>query len=47
VLNIFIYRTFGQGLYGQATAMSLSLLLVVAALAFPVIIYLRRRENVL
>ena len=47
VLNIFIYRMFGQGLYGEATAMSLSLLVVVAALAFPVIIYLRHRENVL
>ena len=46
VLNIFIYRTFGQGLYGQATAMSLSLLVVVAVVAFPVIIFLRRRENV-
>lgn len=47
VLNIFIYRTFGSGLFGQATAMSLVLLIVVAALAFPVVGMLRRRENVL
>jgi raffinose/stachyose/melibiose transport system permease protein len=47
VLNIFIYRTFGSGLFGQATAMSLVLLVVVAALAFPVVGMLRRRENVL
>jgi len=47
VLNIFIYHTFGSGLFAQATAMSLILLVVVAALAFPVIGLLRRRENVL
>ncbi|WP_082105097.1 carbohydrate ABC transporter permease [Demequina maris] len=47
LLNIFIFRTFGQGLFAQATAMSLVLFLVVALLAFPVIIYLRRRERVL
>lgn len=47
VLNIFIYHTFGSGLFAQATAMSLVLLLVVAALAFPVIGLLRRRENIL
>jgi multiple sugar transport system permease protein/raffinose/stachyose/melibiose transport system permease protein len=47
VLNIFIYHTFGSGLFAQATAMSLILLILVAALAFPVIGILRRRENVL
>lgn len=47
VMNIFIYRTFGEGLYAQATAMSLVLLLAVAILAFPLIAALRRRENVL
>jgi raffinose/stachyose/melibiose transport system permease protein len=47
VLNIFIYHTFGSGLFAQATAMSLILLVLVAALAFPVIALLRRRENVL
>ncbi|MBG0568505.1 carbohydrate ABC transporter permease [Actinoplanes aureus] len=47
ILNIFIYRTFGQGLFAQATAMSLVLFLLVALLAFPVITLLRRREEVL
>lgn len=47
LLNIFIFRTFGQGLFAQATTMSLILFLMVAILAFPLIIFLRRRENVL
>lgn len=47
VLNIFIFRTFGQGLYAQATTMSLVLFLTVVVIALPVIMYLRRRENVL
>jgi ABC-type sugar transport system permease subunit len=47
LLNIFIFRTFGQGLFAQATTMSLSLFLMVTILAFPVIYVLRRRENVL
>jgi multiple sugar transport system permease protein/raffinose/stachyose/melibiose transport system permease protein len=47
LLNIFIFRTFGQGLFAQATTMSLTLFLVVALLAFPVISLLRRRERVL
>ncbi|ROQ41623.1 carbohydrate ABC transporter membrane protein 1 (CUT1 family) [Frondihabitans sp. PhB188] len=47
VLNIFIYRTFGQGLYAQATTMSLILFLVVIIIAFPVIKFLRKREEVL
>ncbi len=47
ILNIFIYRTFGQGLFAQATTMSLVLFLMVALLAFPVIRMLRRREQVL
>ncbi|MEO3867311.1 sugar ABC transporter permease [Nonomuraea sp. B12E4] len=47
ILNIFIYRTFGQGLFAQATAMSLVLFLMVAVLAFPVIRILRRREEIL
>ncbi|RYV49628.1 carbohydrate ABC transporter permease [Pengzhenrongella frigida] len=47
LLNIFIFRTFGQGLFAQATTMSLVLFLVVIALAFPVIGMLRRREDVL
>ncbi|NYJ29635.1 carbohydrate ABC transporter permease [Galbitalea soli] len=47
LLNIFIFRTFGQGLFAQATTMSLSLFLMVAILAFPVIRFLRKREDVL
>ena len=47
ILNIFIYRTFGQGLFAQATTMSLVLFLLIALLAFPVIYLLRRRERVL
>lgn len=47
LLNIFIFRTFGQGLFAQATTMSLILFLMVALLAFPLITFLRRRENVL
>ncbi|WP_291037132.1 sugar ABC transporter permease [Herbiconiux sp.] len=47
LLNIFIFRTFGQGLFAQATTMSLILFLVVAILAFPVIRFLRKREDVL
>lgn len=47
VLNIFIFRTFGQGLYAQATTMSLVLFLTVVVIALPVIMFLRRRENVL
>ncbi|THV23522.1 sugar ABC transporter permease [Glycomyces paridis] len=47
LLNIFIFRTFGQGLFAQATTMSLVLFLAVTILAFPVIRYLRKREDVL
>lgn len=45
LLNLFIYRTFGQGLYAQATTMSLVLFLTVVVLAVPVIGMLRRRER--
>ncbi len=47
ILNIFIYRTFGQGLFAQATTMSLVLLVVIAVMAFPTIWLLRRRERAL
>lgn len=47
LLNIFIFRTFGQGLFAQATTMSLMLFIMVAILAFPVIWLLRRRERIL
>lgn len=45
LLNIFIFRTFGQGLYAQATTMSLVLFLTVVIVAVPVIMYLRGRER--
>ncbi|GAB3812416.1 sugar ABC transporter permease [Tessaracoccus terricola] len=47
LLNIFIFRTFGQGLFAQATTMSLILFLTVTIIAFPVVRYLRKREEVL
>ncbi|GAB3165007.1 sugar ABC transporter permease [Myceligenerans halotolerans] len=47
LLNIFVFRTFGQGLFAQATTMSLVLFVVVVALAFPVIRTLRKREEIL
>ncbi|MFI0448318.1 carbohydrate ABC transporter permease [Actinomadura sp. 6N118] len=47
ILNIFIYRTFGQGLFAQATTMSLILFLLVSIMAFPVIYVLRKREEIL
>jgi len=47
VLNIFIFRTFGQGLYAQSTAMSLVLFLAILVLAVPLVLILRRREQIL
>jgi raffinose/stachyose/melibiose transport system permease protein len=47
VLNIFIFRTFGQGLYAQSTAMSLVLFLSILILAVPLVLVLRRREQIL
>lgn len=47
VLNIFIFRTFGQGLYAQSTAMSLVLFLAILLLAVPLVLILRRREQIL
>lgn len=44
ILNIFIWRTFGQGLYSQSTTMSLVLFFVVMIIAVPLIVFLRRRE---
>ncbi|TDC71737.1 carbohydrate ABC transporter permease [Streptomyces hainanensis] len=45
VMNIYMFRVFGQGLYAQASAMSLVLFLIVVALAVPLITGLRRREQ--
>ncbi|WP_305785415.1 carbohydrate ABC transporter permease [Symbioplanes lichenis] len=47
VLNIYIFKVYGNGLFAQATTMSLVLFLIVTILAFPVIGYLRKRERVL
>ncbi len=47
VFNIYMFRIFGQGLYAQASAMSLVLFLIVAALAIPLVFGLRRREQLL
>lgn len=45
ILNIFVWRTFGQGLYSQSTTMSLVLFILVAVVALPLIYFLRRRER--
>lgn len=42
IINLFIWRTFGQGLYSQSTTMSLVLFIMI--IAVPLIWYLRRRE---
>ncbi|MFF6879116.1 carbohydrate ABC transporter permease [Streptomyces sp. NPDC012474] len=47
VFNIYMFRIFGQGLYAQASAMSLVLFLVVVAVAIPLVVGLRRREQML
>ncbi|MFM9445649.1 carbohydrate ABC transporter permease [Streptomyces acidiscabies] len=47
VFNIYMFRIFGQGLYAQATAMSLVLFLIVVAVAVPLVVGLRRREQLL
>lgn len=43
IINLFIWRTFGQGLYSQSTTMSLVLFIMVMIIAVP-LWYLRRRE---
>ncbi|QWW19427.1 sugar ABC transporter permease [Schaalia sp. 19OD2882] len=45
ILNLFIWRTFGKGLYSQSTTMSLVLFVLVTLMAIPLITALRRREN--
>jgi raffinose/stachyose/melibiose transport system permease protein len=44
VFNIYMFRVFGEGLYAQASAMSLVLFLLVVIAAIPLVIGLRRRE---
>ncbi|MBW3090793.1 carbohydrate ABC transporter permease [Bifidobacterium miconisargentati] len=45
ILNLFIWRTFGKGLYSQSTTMSLVLFVMVMVIAIPLVIYLRKREE--
>lgn len=45
ILNLFIWRTFGKGLFAQSTTMSLVLFLLVMTMAIPLIYFLRRRES--
>lgn len=47
VINVYMYLIFGEGLFSQATVTSLVLFLIVVIFAVPLIIFLRRRENVL
>ena len=47
VINVYMYLIFGEGLFAQAAATSLVLFVLVVAFAVPLIIWLRRRENVL
>ncbi|RDG39088.1 carbohydrate ABC transporter permease [Streptomyces corynorhini] len=47
VFNIYMFRIFGQGLYAQASAMSLVLFLIVVVIAIPLVVGLRRREQTL
>jgi raffinose/stachyose/melibiose transport system permease protein len=44
VLNMVVWRQFGTGAFGYATAFSTVLLIVILLVAIPLIIYLRRRE---
>ncbi len=44
VLNMFIQQQYAQGYYGYSISMGLLLLLLVCAVAFPLLLTLRRRE---
>ena len=44
VLNVYIFQQFGGGYYAYATAIGLVLFVVICAIAFPLIAFLRRRE---
>lgn len=44
VLNVFIFQQFGQGFFGEATAISLLLFFAISALGIPLVAYLRGRE---
>lgn len=44
VLNLFVYRQFGQGFFGISTAISMVLLGLVFLASVPLVVFLRRRE---
>lgn len=44
IFNMIVFREWGTGLFGSATAISLTLVLAIVALAVPLITYLRARE---
>lgn len=44
VLNVAVYRQYGQGLFGTSSSLSFMIALLVIATAIPLIRYLRRRE---
>ena len=44
VLNVYMFKIFGQGLFAQATVTSLLLFLAVVVIAVPLIVFLRHRE---
>ncbi|MDR1807932.1 MAG: sugar ABC transporter permease [Propionibacteriaceae bacterium] len=44
VLNVAVYRQYGQGLFGTSSSLSFMIALLVIATAVPLITYLRRRE---
>lgn len=44
VLNMYIFNLFGSGRWGYATSVSLLLFLIICAIAFPLIIVLKKRE---
>jgi ABC-type sugar transport system permease subunit len=44
VLNIYIFQQFGAGFFAYASAVGLLLFAVICAIAFPLIVFLRRRE---
>jgi raffinose/stachyose/melibiose transport system permease protein len=44
VLNMFILREFGTGKYGYTVAISLVLFIIICLFAFPMVLYLKKRE---
>jgi raffinose/stachyose/melibiose transport system permease protein len=44
VLNMYVFQQFGTGAFGRATAMTFVLFVIIALIAMPLILVLRRRE---